>query len=80
DQFRTDSRRRLSVVCYLNTRWQENHGGQNALYLPTENGPEQTVTVSPISGGLVCFESGRLEHEVLPATRERLSVTGWLKN
>lgn len=80
DQFRTDSRRRLSVVCYLNTDWQEADGGQIALYLPTENGPEQTVTISPIGGRLVCFESGRLEHEVLPATRERLSVTGWLKN
>jgi len=80
DQFRTDSRRRLSVICYLNTGWQETDGGQIALYLPTENGPEQTVTLSPLGGRLVCFESGRLEHEVLPATRERLSVTGWLKN
>ena len=80
DQFRTDSRRRLSVICYLNTDWQETDGGQLALYLPNENGPEQTLTLAPLGGRLVCFESGRLEHEVLPATRERLSVTGWLKN
>ncbi len=80
DQFRTDSRRRLSVICYLNTDWQEPDGGQLALYLPSENGPEQTVTLAPLGGRLVCFESGKLEHEVLPATRERLSVTGWLKN
>jgi len=80
DQFRTDSRRRLSVICYLNPDWQESDGGQLALYLPSENGPEQTVTLAPLGGRLVCFESGKLEHEVLPATRERLSVTGWLKN
>lgn len=80
DQFRTDSRRRLSVICYLNTNWQESDGGQLALYLPQPDGSEQTLTVAPLGGRLVCFESGKLEHEVLPATRERLSVTGWLKN
>lgn len=80
DQFRTDSRRRLSVICYLNTDWQESDGGQLALYLPNPDGTEQTVTLAPLGGRLVCFESGKLEHEVLPATRERLSVTGWLKN
>lgn len=80
DQFRTDSRRRLSVICYLNTNWQESDGGQLALYLPQPDGSEQTLTLAPLGGRLVCFESGKLEHEVLPATRERLSVTGWLKN
>lgn len=80
DQFRTDSRRKLSVICYLNTNWQETDGGQLALYLPTPDGSERTVIIQPTGGRLVCFESGRLEHEVLPATRERLSLTGWLKN
>ncbi len=80
DQFRTDSRRRLSVICYLNPDWQETDGGQLALYLPQPDGTEQTITLAPTAGRLVCFESGKLEHEVLPATRERLSVTGWLKN
>ncbi|SOD95028.1 2OG-Fe(II) oxygenase [Spirosoma fluviale] len=80
DQFRSDSRRKLSVICYLNTDWQETDGGQLALYLPdAENNAERQVTVAPIGGRLVCFESARLEHEVLPAIRERLSVTGWLK-
>lgn len=79
DQFRSDSRRKLSVICYLNTNWQESDGGQLALYLPEPDGTEKTITITPTGGRLVCFESGRLEHEVLPATRERLSVTGWLK-
>ncbi|WP_461088733.1 2OG-Fe(II) oxygenase [Spirosoma gilvum] len=80
DQFRSDSRRKLSVICYLNTDWQEINGGQLAIYLPEADGQsERQITISPLGGRLVCFESGRLEHEVLPATRERLSLTGWLK-
>ena len=79
DQFRADSKRKLSVICYLNDAWQPNDGGQLAVYLPQPNGPEQTMLIDPIGGRLVCFDSGLLEHEVLPATRERLSITGWLR-
>lgn len=81
DQFRSDSRRKLSVICYLNTDWQETDGGQLALFLPSpeQDGSERELTIQPIGGRLICFESGRLEHEVRPATRERLSITGWLK-
>jgi len=79
DRFRSDSRRKLSVVCYLNANWQETDGGQLALYLPQTDGSDRLVTVAPVGGRLVCFDSGQLEHEVSPATRERLSVTGWLK-
>ncbi|QJW88177.1 2OG-Fe(II) oxygenase [Spirosoma taeanense] len=78
DQFRSDSRRKLSVICYLNTDWQEADGGQLALFLP-DGSSEREEVVLPVGGRLVCFESGRLEHEVRPATRERLSLTGWLK-
>jgi SM-20-related protein len=80
DQFRSDSRRRLSVICYLNSDWQETDGGQLALFLPeSDDSTDRELTIQPIGGRLVCFESGRLEHEVRPAGRERLSVTGWLK-
>lgn len=78
DQFRSDSRRKLSVICYLNTDWQETDGGQLALFLP-DGETERTELIAPLGGRLVCFESGRLEHEVRPATRDRLSLTGWLK-
>lgn len=79
DRFRSDSRRKLSVVCYLNADWQDADGGQLTLYLPETDGSERFVPVTPVGGRLVCFDSGQLEHEVMPATRERLSVTGWLK-
>lgn len=81
DQFRSDSRRKLSVICYLNTDWKEEDGGQLAVFLPEEAADvtEREITIQPLGGRLVCFESGRLEHEVRPASRERLSITGWLK-
>lgn len=79
DQFRSDSRRKLSVVCYLNVDWQEADGGQLILYLPDVDGQDRPVAIAPTGGRLVCFDSGQLEHEVSPTTRERLSVTGWLK-
>ena len=79
DRFRSDSRRRLSVICYLNDNWQPNDGGQLTIYVPETNGTEQSIRIDPIGGRLVCFDSGLMEHEVLPATRDRLSITGWLR-
>jgi SM-20-related protein len=73
DQFKGDDHRRLSVIFYLNESWKEEEGGQLRLHLP--NGP---LDVSPIGGRLVCFRSDMIEHEVLPATRDRLSITGWI--
>jgi SM-20-related protein len=73
DQFKKDDHRKLSVICYLNKDWRDHEGGQLRLYLK-----DGSKDVFPLAGRLVCFRSDLLEHEVLPATRERLSLTGWL--
>jgi SM-20-related protein len=73
DQFKKDDHRKLSVICYLNKNWQEAEGGQLRLY-----SKDESKDVFPLAGRLVCFRSDLLEHEVLPATKERLSLTGWL--
>ena len=73
DQFKKDDHRKLSVICYLNKDWKEADGGQLRMFIGHES-----KDVLPIAGRLVCFRSDLLEHEVLPATRERLSLTGWL--
>ena len=73
DQFKKDDHRKLSVICYLNEDWKEEEGGQLRVYLP-----DTSLDVLPLSGRLVCFRSDQLEHEVLPATRPRLSLTGWI--
>lgn len=74
DQFRHDDHRKLSVICYLNQNWKEDEGGQLKLYL--DEG--KTETILPEAGRLVIFRSDTIEHEVLPASRHRLSITGWL--
>ena len=73
DQFKKDDARKLSVILYLNKNWKEENGGQLRIYTT-----DQFIDVLPMAGRLVCFRSDALEHEVLPATRERLSITGWI--
>ena len=73
DQFKQDDHRKLSVICYLNNDWKEEHGGQLRMYLA-----DRALDVLPTAGRLVIFRSDQIEHEVLPATRPRLSITGWV--
>jgi SM-20-related protein len=73
DQFKKDDHRKLSVICYLNEDWLEEQGGQLRMYFP-----EGEMDIFPKAGKLVCFRSDQIEHEVLPATRERASLTGWM--
>jgi SM-20-related protein len=73
DQFKKDDHRKLSVICYLNKDWKVEEGGQLRIY-----DQDKALDVLPIAGRLVCFRSDLLEHEVLPATRPRLSLTGWI--
>jgi SM-20-related protein len=75
DRFRDDDARVLSCVVYLNEDWDAEHGG--ALRLRLAGGA--THDVLPRSGTLVAFLSERLVHEVLPATRERVSLAGWFR-
>ena len=75
DRFRDDDRRMVSAVIYLNDAWLPEHGGELRMYL--KDGVEHNVV--PTGGCLVVFLSGEVPHEVLPATRERLSLTGWFR-
>lgn len=77
DQHQKTGRRVVSVILYLNESWQESDGGQLRLYL--DDSGEQWRDVVPIAGTLACFLSAGFYHEVLPATRERISLTGWFR-
>lgn len=74
DRFRDDDARVLSLVCYLNPDWPADAGGALRLYLP--DGPRD---IAPRLGTSVLFLSDEIEHEVLPATRERLSIAAWFR-
>ena len=75
DRFRDDDKRMVSAALYLNDTWLPEHGGQLRMYLKEEG----VCDVNPVGGCLVVFLSGEVPHEVLPATRERLSLTGWFR-
>jgi SM-20-related protein len=65
----------ISCVLYLNEGWRAEDGGALRLYLGTNASDWRDIL--PEAGRLVCFQSDRFDHEVLPATRSRWSVTGW---
>jgi SM-20-related protein len=64
----------LTFVLYLNENWAAEAGGALRLY---EEGRARDIL--PVGGRLVLFLAEEREHEVLPASRDRLSVTGWFR-
>ena len=75
DRFRDDDARVLSCVLYLNENWRPEDGGALQLFLPDA----APLTVHPQGGTLVAFLSADFDHEVLPAKRERMALTGWYR-
>jgi SM-20-related protein len=87
--------RQISSILYLNQNWQAADGGELRMYLhednlSSENLPDNNLSddslpiekyfdIAPIGGRLVLFKSSEFWHEVLPTTRERMSITGWLR-
>lgn len=68
--------RQISSILYLNQDWQDNYGGHLRLYKTLDSDADY-LDITPISGRLVMFLSDTFYHEVLPATRDRMSLTGW---
>jgi SM-20-related protein len=75
DRFRDDDLRTISVVVYLNAGWDVLEGG--ALRLHPDGLPQ--LDISPEGSRLVLFVAADMAHEVLPATRERISLAGWFR-
>jgi len=78
DQFVGVDQRLVTCILYLNRHWRESDGGQLRLYNYPENA-RRYEEIEPIGGRLVTFLSARFLHEAMPARRERLSISGWLK-
>jgi SM-20-related protein len=75
DRLRHSDARVVSAVFYLNEAWQEVDGGALRLYLADGSARD----IYPHAGTLLLFLSARFEHEVLPATRDRMSIACWLR-
>lgn len=71
--------RKISCIVYLNHDWHDTDGGQLRLYLNnTEKFKQKNfIDIVPVAGRAVVFLSDTFYHEVLPATRERKSLTSW---
>ncbi|MCB5188093.1 2OG-Fe(II) oxygenase [Methylobacillus caricis] len=78
DQFRGNEERQISCILYLNDNWKIDDGGALRIYMDGTAEPS-VIDVLPESGTLAVFMSGRFWHEVLPARRERMSLTGWFR-
>ena len=80
DQFHAVPHRIVTIILYLNESWTEADGGQLRMYFPQEDGSERVEDVLPLGGRLVVFLSEEIPHEVLPTQKDRISITGWLRN
>ena len=67
--------RQLSSILYLNNHWLMADGGALRLHL----NESEYLDIAPTAGKLVLFLSSQFWHEVLPATRDRISLAGWFR-
>jgi SM-20-related protein len=78
DQFIGKEERKVSCILYLNDSWHSDDGGQLRMYLDKKE-DKRFIDITPQAGTLVVFLSSDFLHEVLPAKRERMSITGWFR-
>jgi len=78
DQFIGKEERKITCILYLNDNWQADNGGELRVYLDKQD-HSKFMNVLPTGGKLVVFVASDFIHEVLPATRERIAITGWFR-
>lgn len=69
----------VTVILYLNEDWQPGDGGELKIWTSPEGREGPFELVEPRLGTMVCFLSGDFWHEVLPAKKTRMSITGWFR-
>ncbi|MDX8387529.1 MAG: 2OG-Fe(II) oxygenase [Ghiorsea sp.] len=80
DRFIGARERVVTCILYLNHDWQEEEGGALKVHQGTEESKLLLpMQVLPQAGRLITFISDQFPHEVLPASRDRLSLTGWFR-
>ena len=80
DRFIGAMDRVVTCILYLNEDWQSEDGGALKIYAgEASTNLQLPMEVLPVGGRLVTFISEMFPHEVLPARRDRLSLTGWFR-
>jgi SM-20-related protein len=75
DQLQERSQRQVSLILYLNERWEPGAGGELRLFGAAEGHRD----VAPLAGRLTYFLTAGREHAVLPTRDGRLSISGWFR-
>lgn len=73
------SDRVVTTILYLNPNWQPGDGGELKLWTTAGDKAGAFILIEPRMGTLVCFLAGDFWHEVLPAKKTRMSITGWFR-
>ena len=71
--------RLVTVILYLNPDWQAGDGGELKLWTTVGEKSGEFELIEPRMGTLVCFMAGDFWHEVMPAKKTRMSITGWFR-
>jgi SM-20-related protein len=69
----------VTVIVYLNADWKPGDGGELKLWTSPQGRDGSFELIEPRMGTLVCFMAEDIWHEVLPATKQRMSITGWFR-
>lgn len=79
DRHSGTSDRIVTTILYLNPNWQQGDGGELKLWTTSGDKAGTFILIEPRMGTLVCFMAGEFWHEVLPAVKSRMSITGWFR-
>ena len=80
DRHAGTSQRVVTIILYLNPHWQPGDGGELKLWTTPGDKTGAFILIEPRMGTIVCFMAGDFWHEVLPATKTRMSITGWFRH
>lgn len=79
DNPRGASARKITFILYLNSNWQQDHGGMLSIYDPQDENLK-IAQVRPTLGNFVLFRSDLFPHQVEKSFQPRMSLTGWFRN
>jgi SM-20-related protein len=69
----------VTIILYLNEGWKAGDGGELKLWTSPEGREGGYELIEPRMGTMVCFMAEDFWHEVLPANKQRASITGWFR-
>jgi len=79
DRHAGTSERIVTVILYLNPDWRPGDGGELKLWTTSGEKSGAFELIEPRLGTMVCFLAGDFWHEVMPAHKTRMSITGWFR-